>query len=120
MLEHIKDINPDVIGLSEVDSEKKYSDELIAGLEEHGYSVTAHYKEGGPSGSLIAWNKSKIELVDRGLSGYPDSSQFLLYALLSVGQGGKKFVFCETHLKAKVPFMDKRVMQTQSIVKFFQ
>lgn len=115
---HIKEVDPDVFGLSEVDCLPLYRSVADA-FALMGYQDYFVEKSSGISGSAIFYRKSKFVCLEQNSVKFSsDSSRFFMYCRLalkndskdnmptSVGGPGIKdtsiqFVFAETHLKAK-------------------
>ena len=124
--QHISRVDPDVLGLSEVDVLPLYR-ELAEIMKKMGYSDYFVEKPSRISGSAIFYKKDKFAcLQQNSVSFGDDSSQFFMYCRLALKTGtqGKssapstgshqhdpkfQFVFGETHLKAKPKFMEERI-----------
>ena len=126
--QHIIALNPDVIGLSEVDVLPLYR-EIADFMNNRGYSDYFVEKPNGISGSAIFYRKDKFSCLAQNSVIYDKkASQFFMYCKLvrktpsstQVGSSKKmEFIFGETHLKAKEQFVKERVQQTQKIKEFF-
>jgi mRNA deadenylase 3'-5' endonuclease subunit Ccr4 len=125
MKQHIRSVDPDVIGLSEVDVMPLYR-QLQEFMSSQGYADFFVEKSNGISGSAIFYKKEKfVCLQQKEIQFGEGSSQFFMYCLFARRtEGGKgvpssgtsaihdpkqQFVFGETHLKAKEKFQEERI-----------
>lgn len=121
MLQHFAQVNADVIGLSEVDSDPLYS-QLSAPMVEMGYDHYFVAKEGGKgtNGSAIFWKAEKFDCLEKNFKLYVEGeTQQVVYARLQHKLMQKEFVFAETHLKAKKGNEEQRAAQTLVLKEFF-
>ena len=127
MKQHIKSVNPDVIGLSEVDVPPLYH-QIQSFMNKLGYCDFFVQKPNNISGSAIFYKRNKFMCLHKNSVLYGDkSSQFFMYCVLakrnedqetksvvpssgtSLQDNRMQFVFAETHLKAKPEFMEERI-----------
>lgn len=97
--QQILQVDPDFIGLSEVDKFPEIRD----WLEDQGYKGFLGMKPNGISGSAIFWKTSKYLCEYRKMTLFdPKSSQIFVYGkFVSLDNKDKNVIFAETHLKAK-------------------
>ena len=109
-------MEPDFIGLSEVD---KY-DQIRDWLEEKGYRGFLGMKPNGISGSAIFWKADKYLCEFKKMSRFDkDSSHVFVYGQFrSVEDRSKDLIFAEAHLKAKKGNEDERQKQIDKLIKF--
>ena len=91
MKQHIKSVNPDVIGLSEVDVLPLYR-EIAEWFNKQGYADYFVEKPNGISGSAIFYKKDKFVCLQQNAIFFSnESSQFFMYCRLAKRmQPGKK------------------------------
>ena len=111
-------MNPDVVGLSEVDVLPLYR-EIAEFMASQGYSDYFVEKSNRISGSAIFFKSEKFKCLSQNSQVFGETSQFFMYVKLQTvppkGNGKLEqefeplqFVFGETHLKAKKAFIEDR------------
>ena len=101
ILQHVKVVDADMIGLSEVDLQPLYG-QIEEGMAKLGYTGYFHQKP-AISGSALFYKTDKFDLVEKDAIQYGENqSQFFMFGkFVSKANEYHKFIFGETHLKAK-------------------
>ena len=120
ILQQIKSVDPDVIGLSEVDCFPLY-DEVRVAMYELGYLDYFYEKSNRQSAPAVFYKRDKFSCLKQNLVLFEEkASQFLIYThLQSKADPKTEFVFAETHLKSKAAFIEQRTHQTKVILDHF-
>jgi mRNA deadenylase 3'-5' endonuclease subunit Ccr4 len=119
IMEQILAVSPDVIALEEVDN---FQDFFQPRLKEKGYKGFCTVPIGKKLGTVLFWKEEKIKLLKIYTNDFQDIPQgpggFLVTGLLHI-ETGNTFYASACHLKAKPPFDEVRLIQTNEILKFF-
>ena len=110
----MKDVNADIIGMAEVDAVNgNYPDaavSLLQMMQRLGYESVQYSKCNGNSANAVFYKRDKFDVLrSRYEAFWPGESQFYMHVLFCLKYDSSfKFIFGETHLKAKPANMERR------------
>lgn len=110
ILKEILQINPDVIGLEEVDQPEFFKENLY----NHGFDGIFFYPEGKKIATALFWKIEKIKKLFSTEKNFQVGGGCII-AIMEISSRKKPFCVSVCHLKAKTPFETIRVKQVKDL-----